>query len=61
MKTTALSEDSAVSRLIQLVEDAQVNQSKTQKLINELAKVYTPIVISLAFLMMVSMLILNFI
>ena len=43
-----------MSRLIELVEDAQANQSKTQQMINDLAKIYTPVVISLAFLMMVS-------
>lgn len=52
VKTTQTSEDSAVSRLIELVEDAQANQSKTQQMINDLAKIYTPVVISLAFLMM---------
>jgi Cd2+/Zn2+-exporting ATPase len=38
VKTTATSDDSAVSRLIRLVEEAQINRSDTEKLVDRLAK-----------------------
>ncbi|XP_058068305.1 cadmium/zinc-transporting ATPase HMA3 isoform X2 [Magnolia sinica] len=51
VKTTALAEDSAVARMAKLVEEAQHNKSKTQRLIDTCAKYYTPgvVLISLAF------------
>ncbi len=45
VKTTSLSDDSAVARLIRLVEEAQTNRSPTEQLIDEFAKRYTPIVV----------------
>ena len=45
VKTTATSEDSAVARLIRLVEEAQINRSDTEKMVDRFAKVYTPFVI----------------
>lgn len=51
VKTTSTSEDSAVARLIRLVEEAQANRSETEKLVDEFAKIYTPIVVLTAVLM----------
>jgi len=51
IKTTASSNDSAVARLIRLIEEAQVNRSETEKLVDSFAKIYTPIVIMLALCM----------
>ncbi|KAG7364291.1 E1-E2 ATPase-domain containing protein [Nitzschia inconspicua] len=42
VKTTMTVEDSAVSRLIRLVEEAQSNQSPTEKMIDAFARSYTP-------------------
>lgn len=42
VKTTALAEDSAVARMAKLVEEAQHNKSRTQRLIDKCAKYYTP-------------------
>lgn len=46
-----MSENSAVSRLIRLVEEAQANRSETEKLVDELARWYTPTVVLCALLM----------
>lgn len=51
VKTTATSNDSAVSRLIRLVEEAQSNRSDTEKSVDSFAKIYTPIVVLAAFCM----------
>ena len=48
IQTTSTVDDSAVARLIRLVEDAQANRSPTEKLVDEFAKRYTPLVILLA-------------
>lgn len=45
VKTQATAENSAVARLIRLVEEAQANRSPTEKLVDEFAKRYTPIVL----------------
>ena len=44
-KTTKLSQDSAASRIIKLVEEASTTKSQREKLITRFAAVYTPIVI----------------
>mmetsp|Transcript_45526 Transcript_45526/g.88936 ORF Transcript_45526/g.88936 Transcript_45526/m.88936 type:complete len:1318 (-) Transcript_45526:120-4073(-) len=46
---TATVDDSAVARLIRLVEEAQTNRSPTEKMVDEFARVYTPVVVFLAF------------
>ena len=51
VKTTTTVEDSAVSRLIRLVEEAQSNRSPTEKMIDAFARSYTPTVMFMAFLM----------
>lgn len=53
VKVTATVDNSAIARLIRLVEEAQVNRSKTEKLVDEFAKRYTPFVV-LAALSMIS-------
>ena len=51
VKTTATVNDSAVARLIDLVEEAQTNRSATERMIDEIAKRYTPIIILSVILM----------
>jgi Cd2+/Zn2+-exporting ATPase len=51
VKTTTTVEDSAVSRLIRLVEEAQSNRSPTEKMVDAFAQSYTPFVIFTASLM----------
>jgi Cd2+/Zn2+-exporting ATPase len=51
VRTTSTAENSAVSRLIKLVEEAQANRSETEKLVDEFAKIYTPFVVLAAILM----------
>lgn len=51
VRTTCSAENSAVSRLIRLVEEAQANRSDTEKIVDEFAKVYTPVVVLAAILM----------
>ncbi|GMI01539.1 hypothetical protein TrLO_g10203 [Triparma laevis f. longispina] len=48
---TATTENSTVSKLIELVEEAQANRSPTEKLVDEFAKRYTPVVVVTSFLM----------
>jgi Cd2+/Zn2+-exporting ATPase len=51
VRTTTTVDDSAVSRLIRLVEEAQSNRSPTEKMIDTFARSYTPAVVFLAALM----------
>ena len=51
VKTTSTADNSAVARLIKLVEEAQANRSPTELLIDAYAKRYTPVVIIVALLM----------
>lgn len=51
IRTTTSVDDSAVSRLIRLVEEAQSNRSPTEKMIDTFARSYTPTVILMAALM----------
>lgn len=48
VRTTASADDSAVARLIRLVEEAQANRSETEKLVDEFAAIYTPVVVFIA-------------
>jgi len=48
VKTTSSVEDSVVSRLIKVVEEAQSSRSLTEKMIDRFAKSYTPFVVCLA-------------
>mmetsp|Transcript_29767 Transcript_29767/g.63127 ORF Transcript_29767/g.63127 Transcript_29767/m.63127 type:complete len:1409 (+) Transcript_29767:67-4293(+) len=51
IKTTATSNNSAVARLIRLIEEAQSNRSETEKMVDTFAKIYTPIVVLAALCM----------
>jgi Cd2+/Zn2+-exporting ATPase len=51
VRTTALSEDSAMARLIKLVQQAQAESSPTEQLVMRIAKVYTPLVVFAATLL----------
>ena len=51
IKTTATSENSAVTRLIRLVEEAQLNRSETEKMVDKFAMIYTPLVVLAALCM----------
>ncbi len=48
IKVTALFKDSALSRILKMVQDATARKSQTQLFISKFAKVYTPIVFFLA-------------
>lgn len=48
LKVTSAYQDSALSKILQLVEDAGTRKAKTQQFITRFAKVYTPIVVFLA-------------
>ncbi|WP_162054929.1 heavy metal translocating P-type ATPase [Pontibacter pamirensis] len=48
LQVTAAYEDSALSKILQLIEQASGRKAKTQKFITRFAKVYTPIVFFLA-------------
>lgn len=48
IKVTSSFEDSALSRILAMVEEASNRKAKTQKFITRFAKVYTPIVVFLA-------------
>lgn len=51
VKTKQSVGDSTLSRLIQLVEEAQANTSETEKLVDSFARKYTPVVLAIAVLM----------
>ncbi len=48
IQTSSVADDSAVSRLIKLVEEAQTNRSPTELLVDKFAKRYTPAVVMLS-------------
>lgn len=48
IRVTSVYEDSALSKILKLVEEAGSRKAKTQKFITRFAKVYTPIVVFLA-------------
>jgi len=50
IKVTALFQDSKLSKILEMVQDATARKSKTQLFISRFAKVYTPIVFALAVL-----------
>lgn len=50
IKTTKEFADSMMSKMLDLVENASSNKTKTEKFITKFAKIYTPIVILLAFI-----------
>jgi Zn2+/Cd2+-exporting ATPase len=54
VQVTSLFKDSKLSRILEMVQDATTRKAPTQLLISRLAKVYTPIVFSLALLVIFS-------
>jgi Zn2+/Cd2+-exporting ATPase len=48
VQTTKVFEDSALARILHLVQEAQTKKARTQRFISQFAKVYTPIVVLLA-------------
>lgn len=55
IKTTKTYENSTVSKILELVENATDKKAKSETLASNFAKVYTPIVISLALIVMILM------
>lgn len=53
LRTTRPAADSAVSRVLRMVQDAQERKSPTERFIHRFARVYTPIVMGLAVLVAV--------
>jgi ATPase, P-type (transporting), HAD superfamily, subfamily IC len=52
-QVTALASDNAIQRIIKIVRDEQDKKTTTQKFITKFAKIYTPIVVGSALLMVV--------
>ncbi|WOH07259.1 hypothetical protein DCAR_0626688 [Daucus carota subsp. sativus] len=48
VNTTALAQDCVVARMANLVEEAQKNKSKTQRIVDKCTKYYTPLIIAVA-------------
>ncbi|HLT07167.1 MAG TPA: heavy metal translocating P-type ATPase [Cyclobacteriaceae bacterium] len=48
METTAIYEDSTLSKILRMVEQAGARKAKTQRFITKFAKVYTPVVVFMA-------------
>lgn len=59
VKVTKKYEDSTVSRILELVENATDKKAKTETFVNRAAKIYTPIVLGLAVLVAVFLPIIN--
>lgn len=51
IRTTVSAEDSAVARLIRLVEEAQANRSNTERIVDDFASIYTPMMVFAAITM----------
>ena len=53
IKTTSLFENSTVSKILELLESATDKKAKTETVISKISKIYTPVVVILAILIMV--------
>jgi Zn2+/Cd2+-exporting ATPase len=53
VKVTKLVEDTAIARIIHLVEEAQEKKAPTQAFVDRFARIYTPIVFAFAILIMI--------
>jgi len=48
IECTAIAKDSAVARMVRLIEDAHASRSKTERRVETFAKIYTPVVVLFA-------------
>jgi len=48
IRATAMAKDSAVAKMLKLIEDAHASRSKTERRVETFAKFYTPVVVSIA-------------
>jgi len=48
IECTAVAGDSAVARMVRLIEDAHASRSRTEKRVEKFAKIYTPVVVLMA-------------
>lgn len=53
IKTTALFEDSTVSKILDLLESATDKKTKTETTVSKISKIYTPVIIVLAIFIMI--------
>lgn len=53
VEVTHLAEDNTISRLVQMVEEAQEKRSSAQRFVDRFARIYTPLVVAVAFLVAV--------
>lgn len=53
IKATQIAENSTVSKILELLEDATDKKTKTETIVSKISKIYTPIVIILAFLIVI--------
>lgn len=51
IRTTATTNNSAIAKLLRIVEEAQSNRSETEAIVDSIAQMYTPIVVLLAICM----------
>lgn len=53
IKATQIAENSTVSKILELLEDATDKKTKTETIVSKISKIYTPIVIMLALLIVI--------
>ncbi|KAK1743389.1 cadmium/zinc-transporting ATPase [Skeletonema marinoi] len=51
IRTTATTNNSAIAKLLRIVEEAQSNRSRTEAIVDSVAQIYTPLVVLLAICM----------